>query len=62
MNFLEQLISPKIMMFPVDLPGTPFRRFLQFSAHFEERLVEMIHERRGKIEQGQDALFSHFLA
>ncbi|MBV7334895.1 hypothetical protein KFU94_42985 [Chloroflexi bacterium TSY] len=50
------------MMFPVDLPGTPFRRFLQFSAHFEERLVEMIHERRGKIEQGQDALFSHFLA
>ena len=56
MRFLQQITSPTVMMFPVDLPFTPYGRFLRFSERMEESFLELIHERRTKPQQTSDAL------
>ena len=56
MHFLQQVSSPAVMMFPVNLPFTPYGRFLRFSEEMEKSFLEIIRERRAKPEEADDVL------
>ncbi len=55
-GFLEHAISPLTALLPIDLPITPYGRFLRLCERLEERLLSMIHARRGGEQAGTDVL------
>lgn len=55
-SFLEHMTSPATAMLPLDLPWLPFGRFMRLCERFEERLIEMIEQRRASRDQAQDVL------
>lgn len=56
MHYLTNITSLGVMMFPFQLPGTPYSKFLKFAESFEQKLREMIHQRRAAAAQRQDVL------
>lgn len=56
MEFLTRITSLPVMAFPVNLPGTPYRRFLKFCEGMEAEFLRMIQERRAMKERPRDAL------
>lgn len=55
-DFLGYIISPKVMFFPFNLPGTAYRGFLEVAEGLETRLLEIIQQRRSESEPGRDIL------
>jgi cytochrome P450 len=55
-DWLGMLASMAVLIFPVDLPYTPYRRLLALSKQVEEQLQAMIAERRAQAAPGHDAL------
>lgn len=55
-DFLSQAASPAVMALPVNLPGTPYRRFLKFCETFEGKFVELIEARRNSDVPPHDVL------
>jgi len=56
MEFLTRITSLEVMALPINLPGTPYRRFLKFCEGMEEQFLKMIQERRTMKERPRDAL------
>ncbi|MEL6535489.1 MAG: cytochrome P450 [Bacteroidota bacterium] len=46
LDFLTQAVNPAVMAFPVNIPGTPYRKFLDFCGRFENKFIELIEARR----------------
>jgi cytochrome P450 len=46
--YLQGMISPLAMLFPLPIPGTPYRRFMDVSEELERRMRALIAERRAK--------------
>ncbi len=40
------LFAPEVMLFPVDLPGTPFQRMLETNARLEDEILALITRKR----------------
>lgn len=56
MEFLTRITSMGVMAFPVNLPGTPFNRFLTFCEEMEQEFLNIIRERRSATERPRDVL------
>ncbi|MEM7112114.1 MAG: cytochrome P450 [Chloroflexota bacterium] len=56
MEFLTRITSMGVMAFPVNLPGTPFNRFLTFCEEMEQEFLKIIRERRAMKERPRDVL------
>ena len=56
MDFLSQATSMAVMGFPVNLPGTPYRRFLNFCEEMEQAFLLLIRERRAMTKRPTDVL------
>jgi cytochrome P450 len=56
LDFTDGATSLKLMIAPLDLPGSPYRRFLRLSERLEARLLELIAERRNDSTPRSDAL------
>ncbi|PRP96386.1 cytochrome P450 [Enhygromyxa salina] len=55
LDYLSRVFSPANMLLPVNVPGTPFRRFLTTSERLGDRVEQMIRERRER-SAGDDML------
>lgn len=56
MEFLTRITSMGVMAFPVNLPGTPYNRFLAFCDEMEQAFLKIIRERRAMTEHPRDVL------
>ena len=56
MRYLSSITSLGVMLFPVNLPGTPYAHFMKFAEVFKEKLLEMIRQRRAAASRRQDVL------
>ncbi|HLL56201.1 MAG TPA: cytochrome P450, partial [Myxococcaceae bacterium] len=54
-EFLEGLISVWCMLLPFDLPGTPYRRFLDAAKALDVRVRRLITEKRARLDGQRDA-------
>lgn len=55
-EFLERIISPATALLPLDLPGLPYGRFMRVCERLEERMLQMIEQRRSAEQDGRDVL------
>lgn len=56
MEFLAKASSPKVIGFPVRLPGTPYNNFLRFCERLEQKFIELIEARRASDAAPTDVL------
>ena len=49
-------LSPQVVMFPYDLPGTPYRRFQKLSQQLEDELYAVVAKKRESGLDSPDAL------
>lgn len=50
------LFAPEVLLFPVDLPGTPFRRMLDTNAQLEDEILALIARKRAMGGEQHDVL------
>jgi len=50
------LFAPEVMLFPVDLLGTPFQRMLETNARLEDEILALIARKRAALGQQHDVL------
>ncbi len=55
-RYLRGLVSLRVIMMPLDVPWTPYGRFLRFCEGFEARLLSVIRERRERHRPARDVL------
>lgn len=48
--------SPQIMMFPFDLPGTPFHRSLRTAKALDHALLQLIQRKRSRLDEQHDVM------
>jgi cytochrome P450 len=53
---LRLVLSPWVLLAPWDLPGLPYRRFVDSVAFFNKRLREVIEDRRKSLDPRADIL------
>ncbi|AKT41161.1 cytochrome P450 [Chondromyces crocatus] len=56
LQFLEGLTSLGVMALPFEIPGLPYRRFMQRCAQLEARISALIQRKRSSGEETQDLL------
>jgi cytochrome P450 len=55
-QLLQMLFSPALLLFPFDLPGSPYRRLHAFAAQLEAAIVALIAEKRANPDAQHDVL------
>ncbi len=55
-RFLEGMLSVGAMLLPVRVPGLPYARFMDVAERFEQRILQLIAERRAHPSEGRDVL------
>ncbi len=50
------IFSPAVAFFPIDLPGTPYRRVLRLGAWFEQEIMQLIATKRANPTDQRDVL------
>jgi cytochrome P450 len=55
-RFAASAMSPKLVLLPYDVPGSPYRAFLKLCDELEARLREIVEKRRAQPEGRRDAL------
>lgn len=56
LGFLNGATSPKTMLFPFELPGTPYWRFAKLCDRLEDHLRKLVEERRSSTSTRYDVL------
>ncbi|HAP60767.1 MAG TPA: hypothetical protein DCR93_15140 [Cytophagales bacterium] len=56
LDFLSQAVNPAVMALPLNIPGTPYRKFLDFCGRFEAKFIELIEARRASDAPPKDVL------
>jgi cytochrome P450 len=52
----KNVFAPQVILFPFDLPGTPFRRMLQLNERLEDEILALIARKRATSAEQHDVL------